>query len=470
LESSKRMDQLKEADEARAQAKLLDPKPAVNRSTSTFGCKAASEETTAGDIGQGVNNVTRGYDVFGNPKPNGMFRPGGLTKPNTIPSFGASSNPVAASNSANPTTGSNNLGEGINNVNRNGLGGFGSIRSDATSILSEPSIPVPTLPGASANNLGQDVNNANTPTFGSFGRAHPTTNSNGIPPGGLFGSGRIREIDIQSLFASAVNNQQSYGTNNQTSGSFGNRAPRTDNFGTSDTVPVYTPFGRPSNETVYGGGYAPSDIYFPSFWYGNASTRSGLFGSNPAPAQANSTGLFGCADLTSVHLPTGNQSSGLYGSGSARVNNTGSVFGNPVAPTNSTGLFGASNPTLSQNNTGNQTSGSSGLFGAGASSNYNGSLFGPSPTLGRPANQTNSNGVFGSSNVAPAQTTTGNSTNRTNLFPQGEWRPPILNRIETTLNRVESQVSAVDAMQENLRRICEHIGMPVPEGLEDVSE
>lgn len=385
-------DMLREISKNMPDKPKVDAKSAINRST--FGCKSASEETTAGsDVGEGANNVNGngyGYGSYGTSNP-------------TRPSY-APSNPVPP---ANPTTSASYAGQGVNINVRPSAVFDNPVPNDPVHSF-HPSIPVPPAPSQSLfepwdSGLG---NNG----FKQFAC------ENRIPPGGLFGNGGNHHNNTQSLFGttnngpggtSAGTNHQVNGTDNQTS-SFGEQITR--------PIDIAALFGKPSSVAPSSSANQTSSLF------GEQITRpidiAALFGKPSSLARASSAN------------PTSN-STGLFGSS----NSTPPVPTLGV-PSNRSGLFGPANPSSAVSNTGNPTN--EGAF----------RLFGSNPT--------------------PVQPVTGKSTNR--LFPDGEWRPPILQRIETTLNRVETQVSTVDAMKGNLKAICEHIGMPVPEGLEDVSK
>jgi len=386
-------DMLREISKNMSDKPKAEAKSAINRST--FGCKSASEETTAGsDVGEGANNVNGngyGYGSYGTSNP-------------TRPSY-APFNPVPP---ANPTTSASNAGQGVNNFPERAFGVYDNPVPNNPVPSFHPSIPVPPAPSQSL--FGPWDSGLGNNGFKQFAC------ENRIPPGGLFGNGGTHHNNTQSLFGTANNvlgansagaNHQVNGTDNQTS-RLGEQITR--------PIDIAALFGKPSSIAPSSSANQTSRLFEEQI------TRpidiAALFGkpSSVAPASSanptsNSTGLFGSSNSTPP-VPT---------------------LG---VPSNRSGLFGPANPSSAVSNTGNSTNQATSR------------LFGPNPT--------------------PVQPVTGKSTSR--LFPDSEWRPPILQRIETTLNRVETQVSTVDAMKENLKAICEHIGMPVPEGLEDVSK
>lgn len=219
------------------------------------------------------------------------------------------------------------------------------------------------------------------PTGGSMFSKPATSNSTG---GGLFGS--LNPPASGSLFGNSQTSAGATNASQPSGGLFGNSQPNTGGtFGSSTPAPAPAQSGGLFGNKPAGG------------LFGNSQTTGqsgGLFGNSQTTGQSG--GLFGNSQTTG-------QSGGLFGNNNQNANtqNTGGLFGSNTQnqPQNKTGgLFGSNNQTNAGGLFGNsnQTS-SGGLFGSSNQNNTSGGLFG--------SNQTNqglnsNSGLFGNTQNA----------------------------------------------------------------------
>jgi nuclear pore complex protein Nup98-Nup96 len=262
--------------------------------------------------------------------------------------------------------------------------------------------------------------------FGGFGSNNQTTSTafgagNTGTTGSLFGGGAS-----SSPFGTSQPAAAGFGTNTATSGGlFGAAKPATTNlFGATSSAQPSTGLFGSTGTTGFGGASS-------GFGSNNASTGSGLFGSNntankpafsftPSNNTTSTSTGFGATPAA-----TGFGSGGLFGNNQQQ--NTTNAFGaqqQQQPATNS--LFGGGGGFgTTQQNTGsslfNQPKPATGLFGAPASTGTTGGLFGssqPAPNtnaFGATNNTQNTGGLFGA--AKPATTGTGlfgQSNNQTN--------------------------------------------------------